>query len=164
MNFPRLFISSGQCKPPSLCIGLTDQEEDANECELKAGETWFLLHFFTDTIFTDFPPPIYIGEAGSDPALGTCCSDLTDESQGSAGDTLAAGEEEKRREEEEKGEEAEVDNVSLGDVDSLLGERYFFVIYFFLLMMMMLLLLLLLLLFLLLLFLLLLLLPVNVVF
>ena len=77
------------------------------------------------------PPPIYIGEAGSEPALGTCCSDLTEESQGSAGDTLAAGEEEKRREEEERGEEAEVDNVSLGDVDSLLGERYFLSFIFF---------------------------------
>ncbi len=56
MHFPRVPIFfPGQCKPPSLCIGLTDQEEDANECELReggAGETFkFLLHLiFTNTI------------------------------------------------------------------------------------------------------------------
>ncbi len=88
---------AGECKPPSLCVGLSDAQLDSNTCQLEDAT----------------------GEAEEADLAGVCCSDLSEQDQAGAADRFK--EQNLHKEEEEQ---QEVDSVSVDDVDSLIGERY----------------------------------------
>ncbi len=93
-------LQSGKCKPASLCIGQTTEEEDANSCEISPG------------VVFEGPEDEDVG-----PALGVCCTEHT------SGDQASVAEKFSGDKQEEEQEQAEVGDISLGDVDSIIGER-----------------------------------------
>ncbi len=108
-------MTKGHCKPASLCIGLTDDEEDDNSCELAPGQEGEGEEKGEGEGEGE-------GAEATGPVMGVCCSEHTTEDQASVAEKLSgtAAEKEKQKKEEE---EVEVESVSLQDIDSIIGER-----------------------------------------